>query len=194
MLDNEISDKSLIDHKIEHIKDVLLKLDGVIDVKEFLTDLEYHVGQLDYFYNDITPKQSGDPASSFYKLKQIPEPHQVAYFNLTRGFPKELYGGHWCYIVKIFKYKALVIPTTSVKDNSSPPDSQFQLDVAVENFTNPQLTRLQVSDLRVVDLQRLYQSKGFYNVLTSRNYIEQNISRMIFLNQKKALQNEQGNC
>ena len=38
----------------------------------------------------------------------------MAYFNIGRGFPKELMDGHWCYILKDLGYKALVIPSTSI--------------------------------------------------------------------------------
>ncbi|MEG0388996.1 MAG: hypothetical protein RR582_11760, partial [Niameybacter sp.] len=90
-----------------------------------------------------------------------------------------LYGGHWCYVFKYFKSKFVVIPTTSVKADSLPPDPEFQLDIVVNNFKNGMLTRLQLSDMRTVDIQRLYCGKGFYDVITDREYIVQNVNKML---------------
>lgn len=146
----------------------------------FLEDLNYHIGQIKYFYDELTPRQTGDPSTTFYKPKQIPKMHQIAYFNLTRGFPKELYGGHWCYVFKSFKTKFVIIPTTSVKPGSLEADKDFQMDIEVKNFSNNYITRLQVGDLRTVDIQRLYPSKGFYDVLTDKNLITKNVKRMLF--------------
>lgn len=145
----------------------------------FLEDLNYHVGQIKYFYDELTPNQTGDPSTTFYRPKQLPKVHQIAYFNLTRGFPKELYGGHWCYIFKYFKTKFVIIPTTSVKIDSLPPDKEFQMDIEVKNFTNQYITRLQIGDMRTVDIQRLYPAKGFYDVITDRELIADNVSRIL---------------
>ena len=147
--------------------------------KGFLEDLNYHIGQIKYFYDELTPHQTGDPSTTFYRPKHLPKVHQVAYFNLTRGFPKELYGGHWCYIFKSFKTKFVIIPTTSVKPDSLAPDKQFQMDIHVKNFTNHFITRLQIADLRTVDIQRLYPAKGFYDVLTPKEEILQHVSKIL---------------
>jgi hypothetical protein len=168
-----------IDEQMQEVAKNLKRLKNYEDVEGFITDLDYHVGQLAYFYDHLTPRQTGDPSTTFYRPKKIPQVHQIAYFNLTRGFPKELYGGHWCYVFKYFKSKFVVIPTTSVKEGSLPPDPQFQLDVAVDNFKNGLLTRLQLSDMRTIDIQRLYCGKGFFDVTTDREYIVENVSRML---------------
>ena len=168
-----------IDTRMLNISKSLKEFENYTDVDGFLTDLEYHIGQLSYFYDQLTPKQTGDPSTTFYRPKRIPKVHQIAYFNLTRGFPKELYGGHWCYVFKYFKSKFVVIPTTSVKADSLPPDPEFQLDIAVSDFKNGMLTRLQLSDMRTIDIQRLYCGKGFYDVVTDREYILQNVNKML---------------
>lgn len=168
-----------IDARMSQISDSLKNLKNYEDIEGFVTDLEYHVGQLTYFYDHLTPKQTGDPSTTFYRPKKAPEVHQIAYFNLTRGFPKELYGGHWCYVFKYFKSKFVVIPTTSVKPDSLPPDPQFQLDIEVGNFKNGMLTRLQLSDMRTIDIQRLYCGKGFFDVMTDRKYILENVDKML---------------
>ncbi|ONI38014.1 hypothetical protein AN639_05935 [Candidatus Epulonipiscium fishelsonii] len=168
-----------ISKRINNVASTLNDLKNYQDIEGFITDLEYHVGQLSYFYDYLTPKQTGDPSTTFYRPKKMPQIHQIAYFNLTRGFPKELYGGHWCYVFKYFKSKYVIIPTTSVKEDSLPPDPEFQMDIEVDNFKNGMTTRLQLSDMRSIDLQRLYCSKGFYNVLTDRDQILHNVNKML---------------
>lgn len=168
-----------IESQMQAITQDLKQLRNYTDVEGFVTDLKYHVGQLSYFYDHLTPKQTGDPSTTFYRPKKIPQVHQIAYFNLTRGFPKELYGGHWCYVFKYFKSKFIVIPTTSVKEDSLPPDPEFQYDIEVKDFTNGMHTRLQLSDMRTIDIQRLYCGKGFYDVITDREEIVKNVNRML---------------
>ena len=49
-----------------------------------------------------------------------------------------------------------------------------------ESISNNQnITRLQIGDMRTVDIQRLYPSKGFYDVITDRSLITDNISRIL---------------
>lgn len=170
-----------IKNRMDGVADMLGDLDNYRDVDGFVTDLEYLVGQLSYFYNNLTPKQTGDPSTTFYKPKKLPKTHQIAYFNLTRGFPKELYGGHWCYVLKQFKSKFVIIPTTSVKEDSLKADPNFQIDIKVQGFMNGRTTRMQISDMRTVDAQRLYFNKGFYDVLTDKEYIAEEMNKILSL-------------
>lgn len=170
-----------IEKRLNGVARTLKDLENYRDVDGFVTDLEYLVGQLTYFYNRLTPRQTGDPSTTFYKPKKLPKPHQVAYFNLTRGFPKELYGGHWCYVLKYFKSKFIIIPTTSVKRNSLKADPDFQIDIKVKNFKNGLTTRMQISDMRTVDAQRLYFNKGFYDVITEKKYICEEMNKILSL-------------
>lgn len=140
------------------------------DKEGFIKDLSYQIGQLEFFHNNVTRNQTGNPSTSYFKPKKSPEAHQIAYFNLTNGFPKELRGGHWCYIVKRSKSKFLVIPCTSVKDGKL-ADPDYQVDIEIDSFDNDKITRLQISDMRGIDAQRLYINKGFYDVVTERNVI-----------------------
>lgn len=158
-------------HKMIEIVDKLDRINQYQSIDGFIRDLEYHLDQLDYFYNVLTSKGSGDPSTTFYLPKHIPNEHQVAYFNLTRGFPKELYGGHWCYVYKRLKTKLLVIPMTSVKEDSAEIDPEFELDIKIKEFKNNSFARLQLSDMRTIDIQRLYIKKGFYDVETKREVI-----------------------
>ena len=67
-----------IDARMNDISNALKELKNYTDIEGFVTDLEYHVGQLSYFYDELTPKQTGDPSTTFYRPKHIPKVHQIA--------------------------------------------------------------------------------------------------------------------
>lgn len=141
------------------------------DGEAFVKHISYVIKQNEFFNNCIAMNQTGNPSTSFYKPKAVPKIGQVAYFNLTEGFPKELQGGHWCYILAKFKTKFLVIPCTSIKNNGTTCDTSFQMKIKIKEFINDKETNLQFSDMRTLDIQRMYTKKGFYDVETSRNTI-----------------------
>jgi hypothetical protein len=149
------------------------------DYEGFVTQLEYWIGQMDFYYNTLCKDK--DPVNIFYKVKpaQRPSEGQIAYFNLTRGFPKELYDGHFCYILKDHGYKFTVIPITSLKDDSSECDPEFQLDIDFK-IGEIEKGRLQCTDLRTVDLQRINTRKGIYDVITPKTDILNKIKEVIF--------------
>ena len=105
--------------------------------------------------------------------------HQMAYFNIGRGFPKELMDGHWCYVLKDFGSKMLVIPCTSIKEDS-PEATEYEVDIRAKIRKYPIRSRMQLSDMRVVDLQRLDIRKRFCNVITDKKEIENHIKHIIF--------------
>lgn len=45
-----------IDARMNDISNALKELKNYTDIEGFVTDLEYHVGQLSYFYDELTPK------------------------------------------------------------------------------------------------------------------------------------------
>lgn len=139
------------------------ELSAVIDIEGLMFDIDYELGQLLYFHKNVLPK------THFYHMKAIPKQGEVAYFNLTRGFPKELVGGHWCLVLKYVKGKALVVPLTSIKEDSAPVDPEFQIDIQVEGFKC--MSRAQISDIRTIDVQRCYIKKGFKRVITNQEEI-----------------------
>lgn len=164
---------------LRRVEDRLVSLSGYNDVLGFVMDLDYHVGQLDYFYNKVVPHDTGDASTTIYRPKIDIHEHELIYFNLTRGFPKELYGGHWCYVVKLLKGKCLVIPTTSVKVDGGHEPSEFQMDIEIADFNNSNITRLQLSDMRTVDIQRVYSGRGSYKVTTERKKILSRLAEII---------------
>lgn len=163
------------------IANTLDKISSNYDSETFVDHLKFQVEQLSFFYNFLVPKQGNNPAKTFYAPKKRPKEHQVAYFNLTRGFPKELHDPHWCYILKDFGTKFVVIPTTSVKTTSAPCNPTFEYDITIKDFINSSLSRLHIDDIRVVDLQRMIVDKGFYDVESSRDDITSHINNSLLI-------------
>lgn len=154
------------------------------DKDGFANQLKYWLKELEFFYNRITPNQTGNPSTSFYKIQSSLRPNegQIAFFNLRRGYPKEIYDGHYCYILKDFGIKYLVIPTTSVKDQSQ-ANPNFEYDIKIRNFKNDLTTRLQISDIRTIDIQRFNEKRIVYNVVTDRETIAEFV-KIVVVNPK----------
>lgn len=169
----------LLDIKKE-MQDIACQLESIknYDTVGFVSQLKYLVGQIYFFYNHLVPKQGNDESRTFYKVKVRPKEGQIAYFNLTRGFPKELYDGHFCYILKDFKSKFIIIPTTSVKSNSAECNPNYELDI--EDHTKTSKSRLHIDDIRVADIQRLNPTKGIFDVITDREIILAAIKNKLF--------------
>lgn len=149
-----------------------IKQSGHYDVEKYCFSLVHLTQQLEYFYCYLVPKGTNNSDNTYYRLQHRPLEHQMAYFNIGRGFPKELMDGHWCYILKDLGYKVLVIPSTSIKDNSKPCHPQFEMDIVIENEGKKLKSRIQLTDIRSIDLQRLDLRKPFCNVLTPVNKIK----------------------
>lgn len=151
-----------------------LKLDqmnsnGNYNVDELINGLKFQIEQLSFFYDVLVAKQgNGDASKTYYKLKNRPSEHQLIYVNLTRGFPKELYDAHYCYILKDCGNKFIVIPTTSIigKDIQCNPD--FEMDIEI---IDGDPCRLNIDDIRVIDFMRIIQYKNYFNVKTDRKNI-----------------------
>ena len=77
--------------------------------------------------------------------------------------------GHWCYVLKDLGYKMLIIPCTSIKGSQVNPE--FEMDIDVVMGGKKTQSRLQLSEIRCVDMQRLDLRKPFCDVLTSHDKI-----------------------
>lgn len=150
------------------------------DKEGFANQLKYWLKELEFFYNRVVPIQTGNPSTSFYKISPSlrPKEGQVAFFNLRRGYPKEIYDGHYCYILKDFGLKYMVVPTTSVKDQSN-ANPHFEYDIEIRNFKNKLRSRLQISDIRTIDIQRYNEKREVYSVITDRKIIVKEIQRIL---------------
>lgn len=154
-----------------------LEESGIYDAEKYSCALLHQTSQLEYFYCHLV--KDGDCNQTYYHVSKRPHIHDLAYFNIGRGFPKELMDGHWCYVLKDMGYKMLVVPCTSIKKDSTPPNHLFEKDIKIKTDKNITSCRIQLSDIRSIDIQRLDLRKPFYKVLTRReeivNFIEKNL-------------------
>lgn len=154
---------------IQELEKSISSLDEVYDAHRYLTAMVYQTGQLDYYYSNF--KQGED-----YMPRIRPLEGQVAYINLTCGFPKELEGGHWCYIVKDIGCKMFVIPVCSVKADSiknndlSKSEYVDYVDVYFDSSIHT-VAKISYSDARMVGVQRIDQRKPYGTVKISREHI-----------------------
>jgi len=142
------------------------------DVDMLLYSLSYQMKQLIFFYRDLIDKQGTNDANmTYYNLTPNPNEHQLIYVNLGRGFPKELYDGHWCYLLKNCGTKLLVIPTTSIKETSSTDEQDYYFDI--EEADNGK-SRLRFDEIRTIDKMRVVtKNKPYRDVITDRKLIEE---------------------
>ena len=149
------------------------------DVDALLYSLSYQMKQLNYFYKDLIDKQgSNDANKTYYNLRPAPSEHQLVYVSLCRGFPKELYDGDWCYLLKNCGTKFLVIPVTSIKETSPTENQSYYYDIVEEDDF---IARLRFDEMRTVDKMRVItKDKPYRNVKTERAIIENKL--MNYLN------------
>ncbi len=150
---------------------------GNYDVEKFGYSLVHLTSQLEYFYCHLA-KNNGSIDDTYYRINKRPREHQLAYFNIGRGFPKELMDGHWCYVVKDLGYKMLVVPCTSIKKETH--NTEFEMDINIKMGDENTKSRIQLSDIRAIDLQRLDLRKEFCNVITKQQEILNFITKTLF--------------
>lgn len=151
--DNRGSFSLNIYQRMWEISNILDKINSNYDSDKFVEQLNKQVEEISYFYNYLAIKNGAD--KTYFKPKKRPKKNKVAYFNLHRGYPKELYDGHWCYIVKDFKTKCLVAPLTSIKVNSRKIDKSIEMDIDVNAPQLVGLSRLHADQIRILDIQRI---------------------------------------
>ncbi len=155
-----------------------LEKTGIYDVEKYSHSLLHLTSQLEYFYCHLVKDSGGDSDNTYYRIAHRPKVHQLAYFNIGRGFPKELMDGHWCYILKDMGYKMLVVPCTSLKGTACNPE--YEMDIKIKMGKQISNSRIQLSDLRTVDNQRLDLRKPFCDVLTDEKEIKSFIEEHLF--------------
>ena len=166
-------------NSIEDLTNLLneLKKVKIYDCDKYITSLCHQTNQLLFFYQTCERKHI-EPDKVHYMIKNKPAKHQLAYFNIGRGFPKELMDGHWCYIITFFGNKALVIPCTSNRQNQN--NEYKKVIKSVNNKNEIIYSKLSFSDIRCIDMQRLDLRKGFLNVITPRNEILNELVECIY--------------
>lgn len=170
-----------IQSNLVEINKSLRKLEesGIYDVEKYSYALLHQTNQLEYFYCHLV--KDGDSNQTYYHVQRRPKLHDLAYFNIGRGFPKELMDGHWCYVLKDLGYKMLVVPCTSIKEDSTPANPLFEMDIKIKTDLHTITScRIQLSDIRSIDMQRLDLRKPFYEVLTPQEEIQEFIQKNLF--------------
>lgn len=163
------------------LKEILNQLNVLSSLSNYeyiklLYALNHQISQLVYFYKDIAKNKSTERI--FYKTKMHIKEHELVYINLGRGFPKEMNDGHWCYIIKNYGYKLLVIPTTSIKEDSQ-YNPLYDMDIVTKLDNHITKSRLSITDIRCVDIQRIDERKNIGKVLTKRIEINKFIKNKI---------------
>ncbi len=157
-----------IENNLKQIHYSLEKLaqSGNYDVEKYSYSLMHQTSQLEYFYCHLV--KNGDSNHTYYHISKKPKAHQLAYFNIGRGFPKEMMDGHWCYIVKNMGYKLLAIPCTSLKDDKV---SKYEKIIEIKMNNQNTFCMLHLSDMRTLDIQRIDLRKPICQVITPRKDI-----------------------
>ncbi len=150
------------------------------DVEKYTYSLLHQTIQLEFFYCHLVKDKEKECDETFYYVDKRPREHQLAYFNIGRGFPKELMDGHWCYVLKDLGYKMIIIPCTSLKGDEDECNPDFEKDIDVKMYRRKTHSRLQLSDIRSVDVQRIDLRKRFCRVITRREEILDFIKEKIF--------------
>ena len=163
--------------KIE--KDIRKMNQKGINTDFILKNLEVTVGQLKFFYCDLNKNNDVDYDKLIYHQKVEIKEHTLVYVNLGIGYPKEINGGHWCYVYKVLGYKAIVIPTHSIKAEKKLNKYDYEIKINHQGFKTTCL--MNFSEMRCVDMQRFYSVKGIINVITPRYMIEEEMRKILDL-------------
>lgn len=147
------------------------------EYEKYLYAMIHLTSQIYYFYHHIA--KDGPSDNVFYCRNFQSLEHRMIYINLGRGFPKELMDGHWCYVVKDYGCKILVIPSTSIKADSV-YDTNFDMDIISKDKNKTYKSRLCITEMRTVDIQRIDIRKEHKIVITPKNKIKEFIKNKIF--------------
>ena len=167
--------KNELNEQLDLMKNNIKKLEEIksYEIAKLIRSYNYQISNLYYYYTVIEKNNK-----ELSKLKKSIKSHTLIYINLGRGFPKELMDGHWCYVVRtIGDSKLFVIPTTSIKTNQI--NSYMHYIIEAYSKEKNIKSKLELSDIRCVDIQRTYLKKGIYKVRTSRDEIINKLIEMV---------------
>ena len=93
-MENKKSEMS-VEYNMDEMKKSLknLKETECYDVEKYTYSLLHQTRQLEYFYCQLVEEENPEPDQTYYHVSRRPMVHQMAYFNIGRGFPKELMVG-----------------------------------------------------------------------------------------------------
>lgn len=140
------------------------------DVDKLIEAWQHQLTASNFFYGSLVNKEPSHNANKvYYSLKSEPKEHQLVYAQIGRGYSKELFDPHWCYVLKHCGTKLIVIPLTSLKEDSGTPTVPYEYDILESgNVTG----RMHFDDVRCIDKMRIVERKGYIDILTDRSEIE----------------------
>lgn len=173
-------DNEIIDQKMGYIKKSIKNLKHYDNPVKLAIEIDKWICDLSFFYNNLVHDNTNS-ANTYYKIPPSNRPRegQLAYIDLRRGYPKEARDVHWCYILKDYGSKYIIIPSTSIKYNSSPCNTDCEMDIA-DNTPNG-TSRLHFADTRSIDIMRVNTTvqPNFYDVTTPRKCIIDNFIKSV---------------
>jgi hypothetical protein len=143
---------------------------GIYDVDILISAWKHQLSAANFFYGTLVAKEPDNDANkTYYSLKTEPKEHQLIYTQIGRGYSKELFDPHWCYVLKHCGTKFVVVPVTSIKTDSGTPVAPYEYDI--EEYGGVK-ARMHLDDIRCVDKMRVIEKKGYISVVTPREEIE----------------------
>jgi hypothetical protein len=148
---------------------------GIYDVDMLISAWKHQLTASNFFYKTLVGKEPNHDANkTYYSLKTEPKEHQLIYTQIGRGYSKELFDPHWCYVLKHCGTKFIVIPVTSIKSDSSTPVVPYEYDIEEDGDVKG---RMHLDDIRCVDKMRVIENKGYISVVTRREDIEDAVKK-----------------
>ena len=155
------------------------------DIESFYYNFNRLVYTLEFYHNSMgkkakTPKDLSAIQYDVPKNK-MPKEGQVAYFYIETSYPKEIYNSHWCLVLKDLGSLLVVVPLTSIKQDSNPVDKEREMIVKIKDFEEDGCSKLKVNQIFSAGLMRLDQSKKIYDLQTDFSYVKQRIKNILDL-------------
>lgn len=150
--------------QLAQINDMLKDLETVGYDSETWLESTIHALRNILYYRTSETKKSYFPNG--VRIKE----HDIVYVNLGRGFPRELQDGHHCYVYKVIGAKAIVIPLRSnrnIKNSRLLYDIETKTDNGIKTHST-----MTFSEMRTVDLLRVYLNRSCLKCVTPRKEIE----------------------
>lgn len=144
---------------------------GNYDVDMLILGLKHQLKESNFLYGTLMKANK-----QFYDMKTEPQEHQLVYVQLGRGYGKEIYDPHWCYVLRHCGSNLMVLPVTSVKPTSSAPFAPYEFDIEEEGGV---IGRVHLDDIRSIDKMRIEERRGYRNVVTPRAEIEKAFSSVM---------------
>ena len=177
-------DKTEIIKRLHGIIGRIVKLKN-FDLESFYYNFNRLIYSLERYHNSIGKNAGTIKELSAIQIdipkRNMPKEGQVAYFYIETSYPKEIYNSHWCLVLKDLGSLLVVIPLTSIKQDSNPVDKQREMIVKIKDFEEEGCSKLKINQIFSAGLLRLDQSKKIYDLQTDFSYVKQNIKNILDL-------------